>query len=48
MRVELRQDQLSGNWVLKVLEAIHNHGPSAASIALHTDYLLYHKVIIRQ
>jgi hypothetical protein len=33
MRVELRQDKLSSNWVLKVLEAIHNHGPSIASIA---------------
>jgi hypothetical protein len=33
IRVELRQDKLSSNWVLKVLEAIHNYRPSIASIA---------------
>ena len=33
MRVELRKDNLSSNWVLKVLESAHNHGPSAASTA---------------
>jgi hypothetical protein len=33
MKVELRQDLISHNWVLKVLEGIHNHGPSAAIIA---------------
>jgi hypothetical protein len=33
MRVELRQDKISSNWVLKVLEAIYNHRPSAASTA---------------
>jgi hypothetical protein len=33
MRVELRKDNLSSNWVLKVLESVHNHGPSAASTA---------------
>jgi hypothetical protein len=33
MRVELRQCQISNNWILKVLKAIHNHGPSLASAA---------------
>jgi hypothetical protein len=33
MRVELRKDNLSSNWVLKVLESTHNHGPSAVSTA---------------
>jgi hypothetical protein len=33
MKVELRLDPLSSSWVLKVLEAIHNHGPSVAIIA---------------
>jgi hypothetical protein len=33
MRVELYQDKISSNWVLKVLETIHNHGLSAASTA---------------
>jgi hypothetical protein len=33
MRVELRQDPISSNWILKVLEGEHNHGPSGASTA---------------
>ena len=33
MKVELRKDNLSSHWVLKVLESAHNHGPSVASIA---------------
>jgi hypothetical protein len=33
MRVELCRDEISSNWSLRVLEAIHNHGPSAAATA---------------
>jgi hypothetical protein len=33
MRVELRLDDLSGQWMLKVLEGAHNHGPSTAPTA---------------
>jgi hypothetical protein len=33
MRVELRLDQISSNWSLRVLEGTHNHGPSAATTA---------------
>jgi len=33
MRVELRLDDLSGQWILKVLEGAHNHGPSTAPTA---------------
>jgi hypothetical protein len=33
MKVELRLDSISSNWSLKVLEAIHNHSPSAATTA---------------
>ena len=29
----LRQDRVSSNWSLEVLEVIHNHGPSTAAIA---------------
>lgn len=29
MRVEIRLDTLSGQWILRVLEGAHNHGPSA-------------------
>ena len=33
MKVELRLDQISSNWALKVLESAHNHGPSTAITA---------------
>jgi hypothetical protein len=33
MRVELRLDSISGNWILKVLEKGHNHTPSSALTA---------------
>jgi hypothetical protein len=33
MRVELRLDTVSNNWILRVLEKTHNHGPSAAATA---------------
>ena len=37
IRVELRQDSLSGNWILQVLEGVYNH---VASIDI-TAYLVY-------
>ena len=33
MKVELRLEQISSTWSLRVLNATHNHGPSAASTA---------------
>jgi hypothetical protein len=33
MKVELRLDSMSGQWILRVLEGAHNHGPSRAAIA---------------
>jgi FAR1 DNA-binding domain len=33
MQVELRRDSISGQWILRVLEGAHNHGPSAAAVA---------------
>jgi hypothetical protein len=33
MRVELRFDNVSSNWILHVLEGAHNHGPSTAATA---------------
>jgi hypothetical protein len=33
MKVELRFDNVSSNWILHVLEGVHNHGPSTAATA---------------
>jgi hypothetical protein len=33
MKVKLRLDSMSSQWILRVLEGAHNHGPSAAAIA---------------
>jgi hypothetical protein len=33
MRVELRLDQISSNWSLRVLESTHNYRPSIAATA---------------
>jgi hypothetical protein len=33
MRVELRLDQISTHWSIRVLESTHNHGPSTAATA---------------
>jgi hypothetical protein len=33
MKVELRLDKLSNQWILSVLEGAHNHGPSAVATA---------------
>jgi hypothetical protein len=33
MKVELRLDSMSSQWMLRVLEGAHNHGPSTAAIA---------------
>jgi hypothetical protein len=37
MKVELRLDSLSSNWMLRVLEGAHNHSPSTAAVA-HTAH----------
>ena len=37
MRVELRQDNVLSSWMVKVLEPIHNHGPSVSNTA-HTAH----------
>ena len=33
MQVELRLDSMSSQWILRVLEGAHNHGPSTAAVA---------------
>ena len=33
MKVAIRLDYMSNKWILQVLEAVHNHGPSAAITA---------------
>jgi hypothetical protein len=33
MKAELRFDNVSSNWILHVLEGVHNHGPSTAATA---------------
>ena len=37
MKVAIRLDYMSSQWILQVLEDIHNHGPSAA-ITAHPAY----------
>jgi hypothetical protein len=42
MKVELRLDHLSSQWILSVLEGAHNHGPSTATTAhpAHRNFAL--------